>query len=104
MGTKLHDESAHQLTTRDWSLYDLEHAVLPTSLPLDDFYREMARLQLGVGMRSLPALLRHFPFRDILRIGLAGPAAVRALRRSARDHEHPPGGRERRPAYAPAHA
>ena len=104
VGTKLHDESADRLTTRDWSLYDLEHAVLPTSMPLDRFYREMARLQVGVGMRAFPTILRHLPFRDVVHLGLAGPGAVHSLRRSARDHEQPPNGRERRAAYATAHA
>lgn len=106
VGTKLHDEAAHYLTTRDWSLFDLEHAVLPTSMPLDAFYRQMARLQLGVGARALPTLLRHLPFRDVLRIGMTGLPAVNDLRRSARDHERPPEGSLRRGSHVPvpAHA
>jgi hopanoid C-3 methylase len=92
VGTKLFDEVQGTLTTRDWSLFDLEHAVLPTSLPLDVFYREMARLQLDAGLRTIPAMLRHFPLRDTLRLWARGPGAIRDLRRSARDHERPVGG------------
>jgi len=106
VGTKLHDESADRLTTRDWSLYDLEHAVLPTSMPLDEFYGQMARLQVGVGLRVLPALLRHLPARDLLRLGWTGLGAVNDLRRSARDHERTPRGGRRGVSgvSVPAHA
>jgi magnesium-protoporphyrin IX monomethyl ester (oxidative) cyclase len=100
VGTKLFDESGSRITTRDWSLYDLEHAVLPTALPLDEFYREMARLQFRAGMRTLPAMLRHFPLRDTLRIWASGPGALVDLRRSARDHETPAGGTDSRPGAA----
>jgi hypothetical protein len=87
VGTRLYDESQGALTTHDWSLFDLEHAVLPTKLSLDAFYGEVARLQLQAGLRTLPAMLRHFPLRDTLRLWTQGPGAIRDLRRSARDHE-----------------
>ncbi|MCX6374872.1 MAG: hypothetical protein NTU88_02320, partial [Armatimonadetes bacterium] len=43
-GTDLWDEVKDQVTTTDWSLFDLEHAVLPTRLPLERFYAEYAGL------------------------------------------------------------
>jgi hypothetical protein len=89
VGTKLFDESGGKLTTRDWSLFDLEHAVLPTALPLAEFYREMARLQLRAGWRTAPAMLRHLPLRDALRVWTSGFGALADLRRSARDHDRP---------------
>jgi len=105
VGTRLHDENASRITTRDWSLFDLEHAVLPTSLPLPEFYRELARLQFGAGLRTLPAMLRHFPLRDTLRIWSQGFGAIRDLHRGARDHEARPSSRRpRRDAAVPAHA
>src|SRR5262249_9205195 len=104
VGTKLYDESGSKLTTRDWSLFDLEHAVLPTRLPLDEFYREMARLHFRASLRTAPAMVRHFPLRDVLRIWTAGPGALADLRRSARDHERPAGGRSTGAPLAPAHA
>ena len=91
VGTKLYDETRDAITTRDWSLFDLEHAVLPTELPLDEFYRELSRLAFRSGLRTLPAMLRHFPLRDTLRIWAQGAGAMRDLRRSARDHERAPG-------------
>jgi hypothetical protein len=32
------------LTTHDWEMFDIVHAVLPTTLPLDQFYEEYSRL------------------------------------------------------------
>lgn len=97
VGTKLYDESDAQITTRDWSLYDLGHAVLPTAIPLDDFYREMARLQLGAGLRTMPAMLRHYDLRDVLYTWTHGLGAVNDMRRSARDHVQPAGSDRARP-------
>ena len=42
-GTDLWDEVKDQVTTDDWELFDIVHAVLPTQLPLDEFYEEYAR-------------------------------------------------------------
>jgi hypothetical protein len=86
VGTQLFDARESQLSTRDWSLFDLEHAVLPTALPLADFYREYGRLILRSGVRSLPGLLRHMPPRDFVRSSLVGWRALAEIRRSARHH------------------
>jgi hopanoid C-3 methylase len=43
-GTDLWDTARKQVTTHDWEMYDIIHAVLPTKLPLDEFYAEYARL------------------------------------------------------------
>jgi radical SAM superfamily enzyme YgiQ (UPF0313 family) len=43
-GTDLWDEASQNVTTHDWEMYDIVHAVLPTTLPLDEFYEEYSRL------------------------------------------------------------
>ena len=43
-GTDLWDETEGQVNTKDWELFDIAHSVLPTKLPLDEFYREYAGL------------------------------------------------------------
>lgn len=43
-GTDLWDETVESLTTQDWELFDIAHAVLPTKLPLLEFYTEYAGL------------------------------------------------------------
>jgi radical SAM superfamily enzyme YgiQ (UPF0313 family) len=43
-GTDLWDSAKDQVTTHDWEMYDIVHAVLPTTLSLDDFYEEYSGL------------------------------------------------------------
>lgn len=56
-GTALFEQVQEALTTRDWEMFDLVHAVLPTKLSLERFYREYARLYTSV--YSPGALLRR---------------------------------------------
>lgn len=91
VGTKLFDESEGHLTSRDWSLYDLGHAVLPTVLPLEDFYRELAELQRASAMRSTRAAMRFFPFPDLIKNFPRLLDAMGTVRSGARDHIGPQG-------------
>src|SRR5437016_3241905 len=43
-GTDLWDSAKKQVTTHQWEMYDIVHTVLPTKLPLDDFYTEYSAL------------------------------------------------------------
>ena len=43
-GTDLWETAKAQVNTHDWEMYDIVHAVLPTRLPLDEFYAEYSRL------------------------------------------------------------
>ena len=43
-GTDLWDSAKKNVTTDKWEMFDIVHAVLPTKLPLDDFYAEYSRL------------------------------------------------------------
>jgi radical SAM superfamily enzyme YgiQ (UPF0313 family) len=43
-GTDLWDDAKGNVTTHDWEMYDIVHAVLPTKLPLDEFYAEYSGL------------------------------------------------------------
>jgi hypothetical protein len=87
VGTKLFDETEGRLTTRDWSLFDMMHAVLPTRMPLDEFYREMTRLHLHGWRLSGRAGWRCQPLRDIVRNAALGPSVMWNSWRAARDHE-----------------
>jgi len=42
-----------QLTTRDYRLFDIQHAVLPTRLPLRDFYEELVKTQQVLNRKHL---------------------------------------------------
>jgi radical SAM superfamily enzyme YgiQ (UPF0313 family) len=54
-GTDLWDDVKDDLVTEDWELYDIAHTVLPTRLPLDEFYREYA----GLWQHALDVRYRH---------------------------------------------
>ncbi|MBI5443372.1 MAG: cobalamin B12-binding domain-containing protein, partial [Deltaproteobacteria bacterium] len=60
-GTELYAEQEARLTTRDTDLFDLTHAVLPTELPLEEFYAEYARLfRASIPWhRKLPVLAKY---------------------------------------------
>jgi len=59
-GTLLHEELRGQLTSQDYELFDLWHAVLPTRLDLREFYREFAGLWLAATQsRPRVSLLRR---------------------------------------------
>ena len=40
-------------TTRDYRLFDIQHAVLPTKLPLSRFYQELVATQQVLNMKHL---------------------------------------------------
>jgi hopanoid C-3 methylase len=44
-GTETWLAGQHQLATRDYRLFDIQHAVLPTKMPLAKFYRELLHTQ-----------------------------------------------------------
>ncbi|HET7876753.1 MAG TPA: hopanoid C-3 methylase HpnR [Methylomirabilota bacterium] len=70
-GTEIWLTESRQLTTRDYRLFDVQHAVLPTALPLKRFYEELFKTQSILNRKHLgwSALWKY------------GAPAVRALSR-----------------------
>src|SRR5262249_46809022 len=52
-GTETWATEARKLTTRDYRLFDIQHAVLPTELSLPEFYGELVRTQRVLNMKHL---------------------------------------------------
>jgi len=52
-GTETWHTEARRITTRDYRLYDIQHAVLPTHLPLPDFYEELVKTQQVLNTKHL---------------------------------------------------
>jgi hopanoid C-3 methylase HpnR len=52
-GTETWHTELRQLTTRDYRLFDVQHAVLPTRLPLARFYEELVRTQQVLNAKHL---------------------------------------------------
>ena len=73
-GTELHAARESELLSRKPELYDMIHALLPTTLPLPEFYEEMADLWVKAVpiYRVLPTLARFGPRGMLTRIRLLG--------------------------------
>jgi len=52
-GTETWATESRRLTTRDYRLFDIQHAVLPTRLPLPDFYAELVQTQQVLNRKHL---------------------------------------------------
>ena len=52
-GTETWRTESRKLTTRDYRLFDIQHAVLPTKLPLEEFYKELVASQRVLAMKHL---------------------------------------------------
>lgn len=52
-GTELWHTETRKLATRDYRLFDMQHAVLPTKLPLADFYRELVATQAVLARKHM---------------------------------------------------
>jgi len=52
-GTETWRTEARRIQTRDYRLYDIQHAVLPTRLPLAEFYEELVNTQRVLAMKHL---------------------------------------------------
>lgn len=86
-GTQLYAEHEHELLSHKPELYDLVHALLPTRLPMPEFYAELANLWARAVplYRILPTLTR-FGLRGMLhRIRLFGIVLAR-LRAAHQDY------------------
>ncbi len=52
-GTETWLTESRRVTSRDYRLFDIQHAVLPTRLPLPDFYRELVNTQQVLNRKHL---------------------------------------------------
>src|SRR5579875_2582472 len=52
-GTEIWRTESRRLTTKDYRLFDVQHAVLPTRLPLERFYAELVKTQAVLARKHL---------------------------------------------------
>ncbi|MEM8798305.1 MAG: hopanoid C-3 methylase HpnR [Pseudomonadota bacterium] len=62
-GTELWHTDGRRLITRDYRLFDIQHTVLPTKLPLERFYAELVKTQQVMNKKHLrwQAVRDHLP-------------------------------------------
>lgn len=64
-GTEIWFTESRRLTTQDYRLFDVQHAVLPTKLPLAKFYEELVKTQSVLNKKHLGwAALKHVAGRS----------------------------------------
>jgi radical SAM superfamily enzyme YgiQ (UPF0313 family) len=79
-GTDLWETAKQNVTTHDWEMYDIVHTVLPTKLPLEEFYAEYSRLwrhALEVRYRYRGKARTYFQLGAALATGKVSLGAVR---------------------------
>lgn len=52
-GTETFSSHAQKLASRDYRLFDIQHAVLPTKMPLKNFYEELVKTQQVLNVKHL---------------------------------------------------
>jgi len=87
-GTDLYEQSKEQLITSNWDYFDFIHTVLPTKLPMEEFYDEYYKLyrQAVPPTRAL-AHLSRYRLSDIPGTLVKSFRFYNRLRRAYRDYE-----------------
>jgi radical SAM superfamily enzyme YgiQ (UPF0313 family) len=86
-GTDLYDEVRDQMLTHDTRYFDFLHTLLPTRLPLKEFYEELHRLYLGAIPPSKGlAFLAKYPLKDLPGTLAKSYRAYRGVRNAWRDY------------------
>ncbi len=87
-GTDFYAEVESQLITRNYDHFDFLHTVLPTELPLKEFYAEFAKLYRGaIPLSGSISMLRRFPLKQIPAMLLKSVRLLSCLRNAYRDYE-----------------
>jgi hopanoid C-3 methylase HpnR len=71
-GTETWWTESRQLTSGDYRLFDVQHAVLPTKLPLRRFYEELVRTQAVLNRKHLGLAALWGTFDQVVRLLLRG--------------------------------
>ncbi len=87
-GTDLYEEVRDGLLTHNYDHFDFLHALLPTSLPLKDFYQEFSSLlRQAVPLGKRLSLLRKFPVTEIPSLLMRSYRLVSQIRNAYKDYE-----------------
>jgi radical SAM superfamily enzyme YgiQ (UPF0313 family) len=86
-GTDLYEQSKDQLITNNYDYFDFIHTVLPTTLPLKDFYHEYYQLYMKAFNVFRPlSRLKKYPVRQIPKALIKAFGFYNRLRKAYRDY------------------
>lgn len=87
-GTDFYKEVDSQLITHNYDYFDFLHTLLPTELPLKEFYREYARLfTSAIPLTRQATILKRFPRRELLPSMIKNVRVVSRVRRAYMDYD-----------------
>ena len=87
-GTDFYADVKSQLITHNYDYFDFLHTVLPTELPLKEFYAEYANLYRGaIPLSKSAAMLKRFPLKEIPATLLKSFRLLISLRNAYRDYD-----------------
>ncbi|HSJ55471.1 MAG TPA: radical SAM protein [Anaerolineae bacterium] len=87
-GTDFYDEVREQMISHDYDYFDFMHTLLPTVLPLKDFYEEYYQLfQKATPLGRKLAMLRKMQWRDVPGLMASSQRVFGQLRRAYQDYE-----------------
>jgi radical SAM superfamily enzyme YgiQ (UPF0313 family) len=90
-GTDLYQEVSDQLITHNYDYFDFIHTLLPTVLPLEEFYAEYHELYTkGIALNKQLALLRKFPLKEIPQLLVKGRRFYSRLKTTYQDYNNRP--------------
>lgn len=86
-GTDLYHEVRDQLINTNYDYFDFFHTLLPTTLPLQDFYQELATLfQRSRSLKNQIRLMRKYRLRELPSLFKAYGQLLRRLKTLAQDY------------------
>ena len=87
-GTDFNEEVKDQLITRDYDYFDFIHTLLPTALPLEEFYGEYYDLyKKAVPMsKQILYILKKFPLKEIPSLMKKSNRVLNQLKNAYRDY------------------
>ena len=87
-GTDLYAEVEDRLIIRNYDCFDFIHTLLPTTLPIKDFYREYWKIQkYGLSLIKQLSFLRKYPPRELPRLWVKSNQFYDRLKLTYRDYE-----------------
>jgi len=87
-GTDLYQQVKERMITHNYDYFDFIHTLLPTALPLKDFYEEYYQLyQKAIPLIKRLAMLRKMPLREIPAMLTSSYRTFAQLRKAYQDYE-----------------
>ena len=87
-GADFYAEVQEQMIAHDYDYFDFVHTLLPTALPLKDFYEAYYQLyQRAIPLTKRLAMLGRMPLRDVPAMLSSSYRVFNRLRRAYQDYE-----------------